>query len=191
MQKIFSRKIRFKNDGGDEFPEWEEKKLGDIADIKKGTQLSKSEISDNGKYYHLNGGINPSNYTDKFNVEKNTISISEGGNSCGYINWNKERFFSGGHNYTIQNLINIIDKYYLYQYLKYNQKKIMRLRVGTGLPNIQQKDLNIFIVKFPCLKEQQKIADFLSLFDEKISTEKETLEHLKELKKGLLQQMFV
>ena len=191
MQKIFSRKIRFKDDEGEEFPEWEEKKLGYIADIKKGTQLSKSEISDNGKYYHLNGGINPSNYTDKFNVEKNTISISEGGNSCGYINWNKERFFSGGHNYTIQNLINIIDKYYLYQYLKYNQKKIMRLRVGTGLPNIQQKDLNIFIVKFPCLKEQQKIADFLSLFDEKISTEKETLEHLKKLKKGLLQQMFV
>lgn len=191
MQKIFSRKIRFKDDGGEKFPKWEEKKLGDIADIKKGTQLSKSEISDNGKYYHLNGGMNPSNYTDKFNVEKNTISISEGGNSCGYINWNKERFFSGGHNYTIQNLINIIDKYYLYQYLKYNQKKIMRLRVGTGLPNIQQKDLNIFIVKCPCLKEQEKIADFLSSFDQKISTEKERLKHLKQLKKGLLQQMFV
>ena len=43
----------------------------------------------------------------------------------------------------------------------------------------------------PCLEEQQKIADFLSSFDEKIDAEKETLEHLKELKKGLLQQMFV
>ena len=43
----------------------------------------------------------------------------------------------------------------------------------------------------PCLEEQQKIADFLSLFDEKIFAEKETLEHLKQLKKGLLQQMFV
>ena len=43
----------------------------------------------------------------------------------------------------------------------------------------------------PFLEEQQKIADFLSSFDEKIDAEKETLEHLKELKKGLLQQMFV
>ena len=46
-------------------------------------------------------------------------------------------------------------------------------------------------IKLPCLKEQQKIADFLSSFDQKISTEKEILEHLKQLKKGLLQQMFV
>ena len=46
-------------------------------------------------------------------------------------------------------------------------------------------------IKVPSLPEQTKIADFLSLFDEKIYIEKQTLEHLKELKKGLLQQMFV
>ena len=46
-------------------------------------------------------------------------------------------------------------------------------------------------IQNPCLEEQQKIADFLSSFDEKIDVEKNTLEHLKELKKGLLQQMFV
>ena len=43
----------------------------------------------------------------------------------------------------------------------------------------------------PCLEEQQKTAGLLSSFDEKIYAEKETLEHLKELKKGLLQQMLV
>lgn len=191
MQKIFSRKIRFKDANGNEFPEWEEKKLEEIAYLKKGTQLNKNEIVENGKYYHLNGGINPSNYTNKYNVKENTISISEGGNSCGYVNWNKEKFFSGGHNYTLQKIISLINEYYLYQYLKYNQYNIMRLRVGTGLPNIQQKDLNRFIIELPCLEEQKKIADFLSSFDEKIDAEKETLEHLKELKKGLLQQMFV
>ena len=46
-------------------------------------------------------------------------------------------------------------------------------------------------IYLPCLKEQQKIADFLSSFDKKISTEKDILEYLKEIKKGLLQQMFV
>lgn len=191
MQKIFSRKIRFKDDDGNEFPEWEEKKLEEIAYLKKGVQLDKDEIVEGGKYYHLNGGINPSNYTNKYNVRENTISISEGGNSCGYINWNKEKFFSGGHNYTLQNVSSFIDKYYLYQYLKYNEEKIMRLRVGSGLPNIQQKDLNKFIIKVPLLIEQEKIADFLSSFDNKIDVEKDTLNHLKGLKKGLLQQMFV
>ena len=191
MQKIFSRKIRFKDDDGNEFPEWEEKKLEEIAYLKKGVQLDKDEIVEGGKYYHLNGGINPSNYTNKYNVRENTISISEGGNSCGYINWNKEKFFSGGHNYTLQNMSSFIDKYYLYQYLKHNEDKIMRLRVGSGLPNIQQKDLNKFIIKVPLLIEQEKIADFLSSFDKKIDVEKDTLNHLKELKKGLLQQVLV
>lgn len=191
MQRIFSRKIRFKDDYGNEFPEWEEKKLGEITCLKKGVQLDKDEIVEGGKYYHLNGGINPSNYTNKYNVQENTISISEGGNSCGYINWNKEKFFSGGHNYTLQNVSSFIDKYYLYQYLKYNEDKIMRLRVGSGLPNIQQKDLNKFIIKVPLLIEQEKIADFLSSFDKKIDVEKDTLNHLKELKKGLLQQVLV
>lgn len=191
MQKIFSRKIRFKDENGNEFPEWEEKKLDEIAYLKKGVQLDKDEIVEGGKYYHLNGGINPSNYTNKYNVQENTISISEGGNSCGYINWNKEKFFSGGHNYTLQKVSSFIDKYYLYQYLKYNEDKIMRLRVGSGLPNIQQKDLNKFIIKVPLLTEQEKIADFLSSFDKKIDVEKDTLNHLKELKKGLLQQVLV
>ena len=46
-------------------------------------------------------------------------------------------------------------------------------------------------IELPCLEEQQKIANFLSSFDEKIDAEKETLEHLKEMKKGLLQQIYV
>ena len=56
---------------------------------------------------------------------------------------------------------------------------------------INKSEISKCLIYLPCLKEQQKIADFLSSFDEKISTEKEILEHLKRLKKGLLQQMFV
>ena len=43
----------------------------------------------------------------------------------------------------------------------------------------------------PCFEEQQKIADFLSAYDEAITCTKQELEKWKELKKGLLQQMFV
>ena len=67
----------------------------------------------------------------------------------------------------------------------------MRLRVGSGLPNIQKRDLDKFPVKLPCSDEQKKIADFLSAIDDKIALLAEELDKAKSFKKGLLQQMFV
>lgn len=67
----------------------------------------------------------------------------------------------------------------------------MRLRVGSGLPNIQKKDLDKFKLQIPSLPEQEKIANFLSAIDKKIDLEKEKLENMKKFKKGLMQRMFV
>lgn len=191
MQKIFSQEIRFKDDDGKEFGEWEEKKLKQVADIVKGKQLNREELTETGKYACQNGGINPSGYTDKFNTLQNTITISEGGNSCGYVNFMTSKFWCGGHCYSLVNLKKVIINKYLFQYLKYNQKGIMRLRVGSGLPNIQRRDIINFKIRVPCLAEQTKIAHFLSAIDKKITVMDGQIEKTKEWKKGLLQRMFV
>lgn len=191
MQKIFSQEIRFKDDKGKEFPEWEEKKLGNLCDVIKGEQLNKDNLTEIGDYPAINGGINPSGFTDKWNTLKNTITISEGGNSCGYVNFIKINFWSGGHNYSLQNLKENIENIYLFQYLKYNESQIMNLRVGSGLPNIQKRDIVNFKISLPCIEEQNKIANFLSSIDDKIEENQKVLEKVKEFKKSLLQQMFV
>ena len=68
----------------------------------------------------------------------------------------------------------------------------MGLRVGSGLPNIQKKDLFAFLIKLPTsIKEQQKIANFLSSIDAKIENTKDELEKVQTFKKGLLQKLFV
>ena len=142
----------------------------------------------------MNVGIAPSGYTNSYNTDKDTISISEGGNSCGYIQYNKEKFWSGGHCYTLHihdNYKNKIDNFYLYQYLKAKEGYIMGLRVGSGLPNIQKITLQNVIVYFPSLTEQQKIADCLLSLDEKIAAETEQVAQLQQHKKGLLQQLLV
>ena len=59
--------------------------LSAICKIQKGQQINGEELSEFGEYYVMNGGIEPSGYYDKYNTMPNTISISEGGNSCGYI----------------------------------------------------------------------------------------------------------
>ena len=76
-------------------------------------------------------------------------------------------------------------------YYKILVDDLSKIADTTSIPQINNKHIEPYKIKVPSLPEQTKIADFLSLFDEKIYIEKQTLEHLKELKKGLLQQMFV
>ncbi|WP_210144100.1 restriction endonuclease subunit S [Staphylococcus sp. GDX8P47P] len=189
MQKIFSQELRFKDGSGNEYPEWEEVKLQNIANIKKGEQIKKENIDNNGKYYHLNGGTTASSRTNLFNTNPFTISISEGGNSCGFIKMNKEYFFSGGHNYTLLDLS--VSNFYLYAYLKYHEKKIMSLRVGSGLPNIQKKDISNYLIKIPRKEEQEKIGSFFKNLDEFIEKQANKVELLKQRKQSFLQKMFV
>ena len=176
------------------FPEfsgkWVEKRLGEIATIKKGIQLNKLNMIENGQYPVINGGIEASGHTNDFNTNENTITISEGGNSCGYVNFIKTKFWCGGHCYKLESIK--VNKKYLYFILKKEETKIMRLRVGSGLPNIQKNDLVKYKLYFPpTIEEQQKIASFLSSIDEKIELNEQILDKMKEYKRGLLQKMFV
>ena len=169
---------------------WERKTLSGLSKIVKGEQLPSTDVNPEGLFYHLNGGVSPSSRTDKFNVDANTISISEGGNSCGYVNWNPEPFFSGGHNYTLQKIVEEVSPYFLYEALKSKQTEIMALRVGSGLPNIQKKDIEKFPLYIPSKKEQNHIADFLRLVDSKVEEQSLLINNLKKYKRGLLSNLF-
>ena len=141
--------------------------LSDLCDIVKGKQINGENLSDSGNYYVMNGGTEPSGYYDNYNVEASTISISEGGNSCGYVQFNTSPFWSGGHCYSIQNIADKVDNMYLYHYLKSNEDAIMKLRIGSGLPNIQKKDLAMFKIIVPKIEWQIKISTFLSSLERK------------------------
>ena len=138
-------------------------------------------------YYVMNGGISPSGYTNKYNADANTISISEGGNSCGFVNMNTEKFWSGGHNYTLNSPS--VDSYFLFSLLKYKEKEIMALRVGSGLPNIQKSALENFAVHITRnANEQIKIGSFLRKLDDFISLQRQKVELLKKYKRGVIKE---
>ena len=190
LKRIFSQEIRFKDDSGLEFPRWEKKRLGDAVDITKGEQLNRNELRSCWDYPCLNGGIEPSGYTDKYNTDENTVTISEGGNSCGYVNLMKTKFWCGGHCYKL--VPKGFNTFYMYQLLKHNEMQIMELRVGTGLPNIQRKDIMKYQLQVTTSpSEQIKIASFLSAIDDKINRTQNLIERAEVWKKGLIQKMFV
>lgn len=209
-QQIFSQQLHFKDDDRKAFPEWEEKQFSDVFNRKttknKGNNLNVLTISaqqglvsqleyfnksvsakDVTGYYLLErgdfaynksyskgypmGAIKPLNKYDSGVVSTLYICFRPKSNHCEFF---FEQFFDGG-------LLNS-------EIAKIAQEGAR----NHGLLNVSVKeffdDIKMYL---PCLKEQQKIAQFLQSIDKKIATVAQQVEQTKQFKKGLLQQMFV
>ena len=162
-----------------------------MVSVVKGKQVNGEELLEYGKYYVMNGGIEPSGYLDVCNTPANTISISEGGNSCGYVQYNTEPFWSGGHCYSLIQKGQSVNYQYLYHFLKYKERDIMALRIGSGLPNVQKKDLERFEVKVLPMEQQNIVAEILEDMSAKCDLEKKMLQGWQSQKSFLLRNLFI
>lgn len=204
MQKLFSQEVRFKADDGNDFPEWEEKKLGEVGDIMTGnTPSTKQEDYYGGCYLW----VTPADITDSREVSVTAKKLTELGYTVArHIPANSVLvtcIASIGKNAIIREngscnqQINSITPYNDYSvefvyYLICQNERLLHANAGTGGMEILNKDsFSKIKMYFPCLEEQQKIVDCLSSLDEVIAKQKATLAAWEELKKGLLQQMFV
>ena len=166
-------------------------KLSDVVTIVKGKQVNGENLLENGQYYVMNGGIEPSGYLNEYNTPADTISISEGGNSCGYVQYNKEPFWSGGHCYSLMPKSENICYRFLYHFLKYKENDIMALRIGSGLPNVQKKDLERFEVQLPSLERQIEVTTLLDTISAKRDVERQLNHVWQSQKKYLLGGIFI
>lgn len=190
MQKLFSQKVRFKADDGSDFPDWEEKKLGEVADVKVGEKPTL--VSGNAAYEYVNAGTTNSGYVDSYNCDGDTVTTpSRGQGGIGYVGYQKCEFWLGPLCYKIKSNKDDVLTKFMYYALSFDSKKIVDLKKVGTIPAINRVDLIELYMSFPCFAEQQKIADCLSSLDEVIEKQKATLAAWEELKKGLLQQMFV
>jgi type I restriction enzyme S subunit len=210
MQKIFNQEIRFKDDNGNDFADWEEKKLGDFTFWASGGTPSKDIDSYwNGDIPWISGssmrGIKYSNSKLKITVEglKNGSKLAQKGSLLilvrGSMLFNTIPVGITTRDVAFNQDVKSIKCneetspiYLLYWFIS-SENKILNMVSGTGigagkLDLIELKRLDIFL---PSLPEQQKIADFLSAIDDKLNSVNQQLEKTQAYKKGLLQQMFV
>ena len=124
-----------------------------MCEISKGEQLNRATLAEKGRIPVYNGGSSPSGYAEESNTAAESVIISEGGNSCGYVNFIHVPFWRGGHCYLVET---DLDKSLLYYVLKANEPQIMSLRVGTGLPNIQRERLEAFEFDLPTDSTEQR-----------------------------------
>ena len=183
MQKIFNREVRFKADDGSEFPEWEEKRLGEVLSICHGKD-----------YKHLSSGVYPVlgtggviTYVNSYLCNWECALIGRKGtiDKPQYMDkpfWCVDTLF-----YTEPEKQQFPKwQYYLFQIINWN-----KYNEASGVPSLSASTIENILVNVPSLPEQRKIADCLSSLDDAINQIKAELSAWKEFKKGLLQQMFV
>ena len=200
MQKIFSQEVRFKREDGTDYPEWEEKPMSEVfteiieknrpdlpvLSILQGQGTVFRDSSDRNIMYDKKSTVNyKAMKKGDFIIHLRTF---EGGLECATLDG------ISSPAYKILRTDKLIPEAYK-AYFRSRQFIEGRLAIAvTGVRDGKNIEMSTFweiLVPIACLEEQQKIADFLSAYDEVISYAKQELDKWKELKKGLLQQMFV
>ena len=186
-ERLFSQKIRFKNSNGEKFPNWENKKLGEISTITTGSSNREDSILD-GEFifFDRSQDIRTSN---RYLFDKEAIIIPGEGQVF------KPKYYTGKFDlhqrtYAIFDFVEGIGKY-LYYYVSYEDKYLQSQAVGSTVKSLRLPMFQSMPIKLPCLEEQALITNFLSHIEEKIKTEKQILNKLEKQKQYLLQQMFI
>ncbi|WP_289293934.1 restriction endonuclease subunit S [Romboutsia ilealis] len=196
-------KLRFKEFSGD----WEEKKLGTLGQFLKGSILSKADLSEEGKPCVLYGELYTKysevikNVISKTNLEndklvlgkKNDVLIPSSGETAIDIATasclQQDNVILGGDlNVFRSDKVNGV--FTSYQLNSSKKREIARLSQGASVVHIYNEQLKKIKLSVPSKEEQEKIASFFSLIDEKISLQSEKVEALKDYKRGMMQKIF-
>jgi type I restriction enzyme S subunit len=185
--KIFSQKLRFKGQNGDEFSKWELKTLAEICE-KKSSNISTNKIEDNFGEYNIYGASGLLKKIDFYDEENNYISIVKDGAGVGRL------FFCEGKSSVLGTMEIIkpqvgINTYFLYCVL--SNIDFTKYVTGSTIPHIYFKDYKKEKLKVPSNNEQLKISKFLSLISDKIENEKRILQEFETQKKHLLSNLFI
>lgn len=189
MQKIFSQELRFKDDNGNDYPDWEDKKLGDCLDYIQPTKyLVSSTEYDNtystpvltaGKTFIL-GYTNETNGIFENNLP--VIIFDDFTTATQFVDFPFKAKSSAMKILIANEGINI-------KFI-YEAMEVMNYEVGGHERHWISKFAPLDI-SIPNHEEQTKIANFLSAIDDKINHCQSQIEKMEVWKKGLLQQMFV
>ena len=201
MQRLFSQELRFTRDDGTDFPDWEEKKFGDVFVERSQRGNPIGELLS----VTLRSGIRKASEVDRAqeaSSDRSNYKIV----CCGDIAYNSMRMWQGASG--LSNYDGIVSPAYtvmafrgdhcgkFWSYLLKNPEVInLFRRYSQGLTsdtwNLKFPILSRIRIKIPSVDEQKKISSALIAVDSKIDAVTDQITHMETFKKGLLQKMFV
>lgn len=208
MQQLFSQQLRFKQDDGSDYPHWEEKRLGEIAD-RISTKNTSNEVNFVLTNSATQGVVSQQEYFDKEIANQNNLEgyyivskddfvynprISASA-PVGPIKRNKLQKGVMSPLYSIFRFKESLLEYFEHYFETTNWHKYLHSVANFGARhdrmNITNSDFFKMPIPMPTYDERKKIANYLSAIDTKIETVTQQIEATQQFKKGLLQQMFV
>ena len=210
MQQLFSEEIRFKSNDGSNFADWEEKKLGEVCEMTSSKRVYLNDYVSNGIPFYRGKEISelrlnksPSDilfitkerYEDfkfKYGVPlKNDILITAVGTLGNVLRIRNDDpfYFKDGNLIWLRK--HSENPEFLEILLAWETRELIKTSIGSTQKALTMVELRKLKFNFPSLKEQQKIATYLSAIDTKIEYVQQQIKKTQVFKKGLLQQLFV
>lgn len=208
VKEIFGRAKRFRDDDGNEFPEWEEKTLGEISEpLKYGMSAAAVKYDGENKYLRITdideasrkyvsdkiASPEASKIAEKFLVQKNDLLFARTGASVGktylYDETDGKMYYAG---YLIKAHIKPeYDSQFIFQLTLTNEFKkwVKKESMRTAQPGINAECLAKYKMMIPCMEEQQKIGSFLAEIDKEIQIQKEFIKTYAEGKKRMMREL--
>lgn len=214
MQKIFSQELRFKDENGEDYPEWEEKQLGELGVTYAGLSGKAKEDFGFGKDVYVSYvNVFKNNIATLEMVENVSIKPGEKQNNVKFGDilfttssevphevgmssvwlYEKDNVYLNSFCFGFRTTVSFINPIFLARYLRsFEMRKLITiLAQGSTRFNISKKELMKLIVKIPRLDEQNRIINLFSILDGGIELQSMKVRKLKKRKQGLLQKMFI
>jgi type I restriction enzyme, S subunit len=206
MQQIFSQQLRFKDENGADFGEWEVRKLGEVT-YKVDKKNKNKELL---PVYSINNKEGFVPQSEQFEgvdsnergydtslykvIEDNTFAYNPARINVGSIGYSGKigRVIVSSLYVCFKTHDNIYDLFFSY-YLQtpFFNKEVLKNAEGGVRDYLFYENFSIIPIFLPCLAEQTKIAQFLSSVDDRIERVSVQVSAMERYKKGLLQRMFV
>lgn len=212
MQKIFSQELRFKDENGNDYPDWESKSIQEIFENKGGTALE-TEFNFDGNYkvisigsYSINSTYNDQNIrvnknkkTEKYILSKGDLAMvlndkTKDGKIIGrsiFIDKDNQYIY----NQRTERLIPFAENDNKFLWFLMNtdliRNKIKGMMQGATQVYINYSSIKLISIQLPLLEEQQKIRGFLEVLSGITTEQLHKIDQLKERKKAFLQKMFI
>ena len=167
---------------------WEQRKLGALCvEFKSGDFISASDIAEN-EAYPVYGGNGLRGFTNHYNHDGEYALIGRQGALCGNVNYAVGKSYFTEHAVAVRanktNQTRFL--YYLFSTMNLGQYSGQSAQPGLAVGNLVELE-NVV----PSKPEQEKIASFLSSLDNLITLHQRELEKLQNIKKSMLEKMFV
>lgn len=209
MQKIFSQEIRFKDENDRDFPTWQSKKLEDVFSQTKGYGLSKAEVLRNGANKCVLYGELYTTYPEVIHEIVSRTNLGNGVKSskgdllvpcsttttgidlANITEIREENVLLGGDITILRFKDGGNSTYFAYYLTHYKRRELASYAQGSTIVHLYYGHFKKMTVDVPSIEEQEKVADFLTNIDKKISLAKAELKQVQQFKKALLQRMFL